>query len=162
MRRINSNDERIKVRKKNISQLTPNFTLENYQKFLEVYFKHIDDEDRHDIVAFKTPAKFRVIYSFIDVLQLWKYSEGEMKKCKKYCLHKSATIYNFFKKGKIPQREGPNENIDQLEDLGPGKEISELIDNLNFEKNNNNIIIKENNKSESKLFNNNENVELKI
>ena len=56
-----------------------------------------------------------------------------------------------------------NENIDQIEDLGPGKEISELIDNLNFEKNNNNIIIINNdNKNESKLFNNNENVELKI
>ena len=45
-----------------------------------------------------------------------------------------------------------------------GKEISELIDNLNFENNNNNIIIiiNEDNKNESKLFDNNENVELKI
>ena len=95
--------EELKQEKINISSLAQNCTLEEYQKFLEDYFKKIDDEDRHGIFIFKTAAKFRIMASFIDVLQSWEDLDEEMKKCKKYCLYKAVTIYKALKKGKIPQ-----------------------------------------------------------
>ena len=151
--------------KNNISSIDQNCSLEDYQKFLQDFFKKIDDEDRHGIVTIKTSTKFRLMASFIDVIQSWQDLDEEMKKCKKYCQYKAVDIYKAIKKGEIPKRGGPYEDIDidKIEDLGPAKEITEsikLIENLNLENNNN--IKNENNKNESKLSNNNENIELKI
>ena len=155
----------LKEEKNKFSPLNLNCSLEDYQQFLQDFFKKIDYEDRYGDVDIKSSTKFRLMASFIDVLRSWGEIDEEMIRCKKYCQYKAVDIYKAIKNGEIPKRGGPNENIDEIEDLGPGKEINESIEsieNLNLDNNNNNKIANENNKNEMKLFNKNENDDLKL
>ena len=88
-----------------------NCTLEEYQQFLRDFFSKVDYEDRYGTVTVKTSSKFRLMSSFIDVLSTWGPIDEEMIKCKKYCQYKAVDIYNALKRGEIPKRGGPKEQI---------------------------------------------------
>ena len=88
-----------------------NCTLEEYQQFLSDFFSKVDYEDRHSTVTIKTTSKFRLMASFIDVLSTWGPIDEEMIKCKKYCQYKAVDIFKALKRGEIPKRGGPKEQL---------------------------------------------------
>ena len=115
-------------------------TLEEYQQFLSEFFSKVDYEDRHETVTMKTTSKFRLMASFIDVLSSWGPIDDEMIKCKKYCQYKAVDIFKALKKGEIPKRGGPKEQLDE-----------------NNNENNNNIVNQNeiNNNNDANLINHN-------
>ncbi len=129
-------------------------SLEDYQKFLFDFFSKVDYEDRHETVTIKTTSKFRLMASFIDVLSTWGPIDEEMIKCKKYCQFKAVDIFKALKRGEIPKRGGPKEQIDENNNENKNN-------NINVDKND--IKLAElNNKKQNKLMgsvpNNNHNM----
>ena len=127
-------------------------TLEDYQKFLSDFFNKVDYEDRHDTVTIKTTSKFRLMASFIDVLSTWGPIDEEMVKCKKYCQFKAVDIFKALKRGEIPKRGGPKEQIEDNNE-----------NNKNENNNNNNMIenkknINQNNMQSNHITNGNNNL----
>ena len=132
-------------------------SLEDYQKFLFDFFSKVDYEDRHETVTIKTTSKFRLMASFIDVLSSWGPIDEEMIKCKKYCQFKAVDIFKELKKGEIPKRGGPKE---QLDEKNGNNNINEEKNNIKEENNINKIeknynINPPNQKSKQKIENNN-------
>ena len=107
-------------------------SLEDYQKFLFEFFSKVDYEDRHETVTIKTTSKFRLMASFIDVLYSWGPIDEEMIKCKKYCQFKAVDIFKALKKGEIPKRGGPKE---QLDEKNGNNNINEEKNNIKEENN---------------------------
>ncbi|MCQ2820078.1 MAG: hypothetical protein MJ252_22665 [archaeon] len=107
-------------------------TLEEYQDFLQTFFEGLDYEDRKKTVTMKTVTKFRMMVAFVDVLQKFGPMEDSMKQLKKYCTWKAVDISKSLRKGEIPHRGGPKENIEEPskkeEDL-LGKEIDNMTGN---------------------------------
>jgi len=102
----------LKQDKTTIPQEQQTCSLEDYQQFLSEFFSKVDYEDRHETVTIKTTSKFRLMASFIDVLSSWGSIDEEMIKCKKYCQFKAVDIFKALKRGEIPKRGGPKEQID--------------------------------------------------
>ena len=127
-------------------------TLEEYQQFLSEFFSKVDYEDRHETVTMKTTSKFRLMASFIDVLSSWGPIDDEMIKCKKYCQYKAVDIFKALKKGEIPKRGGPKEQLDG----NNNENINNNIVNQNEINNNNdaNLINHNNIKNSNINFNN--------
>ena len=141
----------LKEDKATISPEDQTCSLEDYQKFLFDFFNKVDYEDRHETVTIKTTSKFRLMASFIDVLSTWGPIDEEMVKCKKYCQFKAVDIFKALKRGEIPKRGGPKE---QIEDNN---------ENNKNENNNNNIIenkknINQNNAQSNNITNGNHNL----
>ena len=127
-------------------------TLEEYQQFLSEFFSKVDYEDRHATVTIKTTSKFRLMAGFIDVLSTWGPIDEEMIKCKKYCQYKAVDIFKALKKGEIPKRGGPKEQINNENDNNQNNNINET----NEQKDNNNT--NNQNKSHQKNEQNNQNI----
>ena len=123
-----------------------NCTLEEYQQFLSEFFSKVDYEDRHATVTVKTTSKFRLMAAFIDVLSTWGPIDEEMVKCKKYCLYKAVDIYKALKRGEVPKRGGPKEqlNNENNNDQNINEEGNNKKNNINM--NNNNV--QENNQNQ--------------
>ena len=127
----------LKQDKATIPQEQQTCTLEEYQQFLSEFFNKVDYEDRHETVTIKTTSKFRLMASFIDVLSSWGNIDEEMVKCKKYCQFKAVDIFKALKKGEIPKRGGPKEQIDENnENNNINQESNNNKNNLNNNKNN--------------------------
>ena len=136
-------------------------TLEEYQQFLSEFFSKVDYEDRHETVTMKTTSKFRLMASFIDVLSSWGPIDDEMIKCKKYCQYKAVDIFKALKKGEIPKRGGPKEQLDE----NNNENINNNIVNQNEINNNNDAnLINHNNIKNSNInqLNNKNNQNIKI
>jgi len=133
-------------------------SLEDYQKFLFDFFSKVDYEDRHETVTIKTTSKFRLMASFIDVLSTWGPIDEEMVKCKKYCQFKAVDIFKALKKGEIPKRGGPKEQIDDNNNNNENKNI-----NINENKNDTKLNGINNNKNkdmqDNSKQNNNKNIQ---
>ena len=127
-------------------------SLEDYQKFLFDFFSKVDYEDRHETVTIKTTSKFRLMASFIDVLSTWGPIDEEMIKCKKYCQFKAVDIFKALKKGEIPKRGGPKEQIDENNNENKNNNINEDKNNVKLTEINNN---KKQNKQVNSIPNNN-------
>ena len=130
-------------------------SLEDYQKFLFDFFSKVDYEDRHETVTIKTTSKFRLMASFIDVLSTWGPIDEEMIKCKKYCQFKAVDIFKALKKGEIPKRGGPKEQIDENNNENKNNNINEDKNNVKLTEINNN---KKQNKQVNSIPNNNHNM----
>ena len=128
-------------------------TLEEYQKFLSDFFSKVDYEDRHSTVTIKTTSKFRLMASFIDVLSTWGPIDEEMIKCKKYCQYKAVDIFKALKKGEIPKRGGPKEQINNENENNNQQNIQN--DNQYNTEKNNSINKNQNSLQKSKTVNNN-------
>ena len=148
----------LKQDKATIPQEQQTCTLEEYQQFLSEFFNKVDYEDRHETVTIKTTSKFRLMASFIDVLSSWGNIDEEMVKCKKYCQFKAVDIFKALKKGEIPKRGGPKEQIDENnENNNINQESNNNKNNLNNNKNNHkdNDLNNNSNKNYSKMNSNN-------
>ena len=127
-------------------------TLEEYQQFLSDFFSKVDYEDRHGTVTIKTTSKFRLMASFIDILSCWGPIDEEMIKCKKYCQYKAVDIFKALKRGEVPKRGGPKEQINNENDNSQNNNEEKKEQNVNNNKNNqskNNQISHQNNNNQN-------------
>ena len=119
----------LKEDKATISPEDQTCSLEDYQKFLFDFFNKVDYEDRHETVTIKTTSKFRLMASFIDVLSTWGPIDEEMVKCKKYCQFKAVDIFKALKRGEIPKRGGPKEQIEDNNENNKNENNNNIIEN---------------------------------
>ena len=143
--------------KKTINPEDQKCPLIDYQTFLNDFFQKVDYEDRNGTVTMKTYTKFRLMIGFIDVLSDYGPIDEEMKKCQKYCKWKAVDIMKSLKKGEVPHRGGPNENLEQ----NPGQKDDDLndeIDNMADMMDNINNNPKNNNNNNNPINNNNNNI----
>ena len=149
----------LKQDKTTIPQEQQTCSLEDYQQFLSEFFSKVDYEDRHETVTIKTTSKFRLMASFIDVLSSWGSIDEEMIKCKKYCQFKAVDIFKALKRGEIPKRGGPKEQIDdniENNDINNNENNNNdnNLNNNNYKKKNNDLNNHKNNKNETTKNNN--------